>query len=146
MSGNHRGMGKLATMRRATMLRGALAAVFGVSGVIHLAAPQVYQPIMPPWLPAPLALIYISGVCELLGALGLLAAPRGPLVRRATRYGLVALLYAVFPANVQMALNGFAQHASPLALALELARLPLQGVLIVLVLSATDDSDALSRS
>ncbi len=125
-------------VRRKALLRGALTAVFGVSGVIHLAAPAVYRPIMPPWLPAPDALIAISGVCELLGALGLLAPGGGPtLLRRVTRYGLVALLFAVFPANVQMALNGFDQGASPLVLTLEVARLPLQAALVLLVLAAT---------
>jgi uncharacterized membrane protein len=63
--------------------------------------------------------------------------PGGGLPRRVTRYGLVALLFAVFPANVQMALNGFDQHAAPLALTLEVARLPLQAALVLLVLAAT---------
>jgi uncharacterized membrane protein len=130
-------MREKATMRQKMLLSGALAVVFGVSGVVHLVAPGVYRPIMPQWLPAPLALIYISGVCELLGALGLLA-PRVAPVRGLTRYGLVALLFAVFPANVQMAFNGFTQGASPLALSLEVARLPLQWVLIMAVLAATE--------
>lgn len=130
-------------MRRVLVLRAGLALVFGVSGVVHLAAPGVYRPIMPPWLPAPSALIAVSGACELLGAAGLLAllAPSAlplPAVRVATRYGLVALLFAVFPANVQMALDGFTQGAPPLVLALEVARLPLQWVLIMAVRAATE--------
>lgn len=132
-----RGGAALRRDSRRAIERAALVAIFGVSGIVHLAAPRVYGPIMPPWLPAPLALISLSGVCELLGAAGLLLL-RAPLVRRLTRVGLVALLFAVFPANAQMALNGLTQGAPPLVLALEIARLPLQWVLIMLVLDVTD--------
>ena len=55
---------------------------------------------MPPALPAPLLLVYVSGVAEIAGGLGLLL----PATRRWAGWGLVALLVAVFPANVYMAL------------------------------------------
>ena len=55
---------------------------------------------MPPQLPQPLLLVYLSGVFELLGGLGLLPAR----TRRLAGWGLLALLVAVFPANVYMAL------------------------------------------
>jgi uncharacterized membrane protein len=116
-------------MRRKALLRGALATLFVVSGAIHLAAPSVYLPIMPPRLPKPLALIYISGVCEIAGGIGLLLVP----VRRVASVGLIALLVAVFPANLQMTRDGFARGASPLARGLLLARLPLQPALIAAV-------------
>jgi uncharacterized membrane protein len=74
-------------------------------------------------------LILVSGVAEIAGGAGLLFPP----TRRAARYGLIALLVAVFPANIQMAINGFTDGATPFVLALLLARLPLQPLLIWLV-------------
>ena len=76
-----------------------LAVLFLVGGVLHFVIPQVYLRIMPPLLPEPLALIYCSGVAEILGGLGLLI----PATRQAAAWGLVALLIAVWPANIYMA-------------------------------------------
>jgi len=77
-----------------------------------------------PW---PLPLVYVSGFFELLGGVGL-AVPR---MRRAAGWGLIALLVAVFPANVDMLMNAGQFPAIPVwAL---VARLPLQGVLIAWV-------------
>ncbi len=76
-----------------------LALLFLGSGVVHLVAPQAYLRIMPPYLPAPHALVAISGLAELLGGLGLLL----PATRRIAAWGLVALLLAVWPANIYMA-------------------------------------------
>jgi uncharacterized membrane protein len=71
----------------------------------------------------------LSGVAEIAGGVGLLF----PRTRHVARYGLIALLVAVFPSNIQMAVNGFTRGASPLLLALLLARLPLQPLLLWLV-------------
>lgn len=79
--------------------RTLLALLFLGSGVVHLVAPQAYLRIMPPYLPAPHALVAISGLAELLGGLGLLL----PATRRIAAWGLVALLLAVWPANIYMA-------------------------------------------
>jgi uncharacterized membrane protein len=76
-----------------------LAVLFLVAGSLHFVAPQVYLRIVPPYLPAPLALVYISGAAELLGGAGLLI----PSMRRLAAWGLVALLVAVLPANIYMA-------------------------------------------
>jgi uncharacterized membrane protein len=76
-----------------------LAVIFIASGILHFAVPQAYTRIMPPYLPHPLALIHISGIAEVLGGVGLL-------IRRtsyAAAWGLVALLIAVWPANINMA-------------------------------------------
>jgi uncharacterized membrane protein len=109
---------------------GLLAALFLGAGITHFTAPGFYVPMVPSWLPAPWTLVYASGVCEIvLGALVLV-----PAVRRLAAWGLVALLIAVFPANVNMAVNeiGFSDapawlpQPTPLGLWL---RLPLQGVL-----------------
>jgi uncharacterized membrane protein len=119
----------LLVMRRGGWLRAALSALFIGSGLVHLIRPDVYMPIMPPYLPYPYTLIRVSGVAEIAGGIGLLFSQ----TRRVARYGLIALLIAVFPANIQMAVNGFANGDSPLILALLLARLPLQPLLIWLV-------------
>jgi uncharacterized membrane protein len=79
-----------------TLLR---ALVFLLAGLIHFVLPQAYLRIMPPYLPFPLALIYISGAAEVLGGIGLLVRS----LRRTTAWGLVALLIAVWPANIYMA-------------------------------------------
>ena len=100
---------------------------FTAAGVNHFVSPGVYLKIMPDYLPWPLALVYVSGFFEVLGGVGL-AVPR---LRRAAGWGLIALLVAVFPANVDMLMNADQFPAIPVwAL---VARLPLQGVLIAWV-------------
>jgi len=113
-----------------------VCAGFVAAGIVHLIRPDVYLPIMPRFLPQPTDLIYLSGACEIAGGAAL-AIPR---LRRPASYGLIALLIAVFPANVQMAANGFAQRAPGWALALLIDRLPLQLVLIALAYLAGRDA------
>ena len=110
-----------------------IALLFATSGVLHLVKPQPFMSIMPPWLPAPLALVMISGVFEIAGAIGILV----PATRVAAGWGLIALLFAVFPANIQMLMNARAAHASALWIAGLVARLPLQVLLIVWVYRTT---------
>lgn len=78
------------------------AALFVVAGVLHFVIPRTYVGIMPSWLPAwlpsPLMLVYLSGVFEALGGVGLLL----PATRLAAAIGLIVLLAAVLPANVEM--------------------------------------------
>jgi uncharacterized membrane protein len=76
-----------------------LAVLFLLSGTLHFLAPQVYLRIMPPYAPAPLALVFLSGAAEICGGAGLLF----PATRRIAAWGLAALLIAVLPANVYMA-------------------------------------------
>ena len=83
-----------------TFSRGALALIFVLAGGWHFAHPATYLAIMPPQLPQPLGLVYASGAFEMLGGLGLLARR----TRRLAGWGLLALLVAVFPANIYMAL------------------------------------------
>lgn len=103
-----------------------LAVGFTIAGALHLIKPEHYIRIMPPWLPAPAMLVLISGLAEIAGGLGLLL----PQTRVAAGWGLIALLIAVFPANVQMLLSAVDHHASRGWIALLIARLPLQIVLI----------------
>jgi uncharacterized membrane protein len=105
-----------------------LALFFTAAGINHFVHPGVYVRIVPPWLPAPALLVQISGICEILGGIGVLL----PYTRRFAGIGLIALLIAVFPANVQMAQQPelYADIASAPVLYL---RLPLQFVLIAWV-------------
>lgn len=84
------------------ILRGLAAAFFVAAGANHFITPHIYLGMMPPWLPAPEAMNVISGLAEILGGLGLLV----PRLRRAAGWGLIALLIAVFPANLHVALQG----------------------------------------
>ncbi|WBO84145.1 DoxX family protein [Hymenobacter yonginensis] len=104
-----------------------LAFLFVGAGITHFVAPAAFMRIVPPYLPAPLLLVYLSGVAEIAGGLGLLL----PATRRWAAWGLVLLLIAVFPANVYMLQSHGAGLAVPLwALWL---RLPLQAVLVAWV-------------
>jgi uncharacterized membrane protein len=75
-----------------------LAALFVGAGLLHFLHPETYLRIMPPALPAPRLLVLLSGVAEMAGGLGLLL----PATRRWAASGLLALLLAVFPANIYM--------------------------------------------
>lgn len=96
------------------------------AGVNHFVTPEPYVAMMPAALPWPWGLVYISGVFEALGGAGLLV----PSTRRLAAWGLVALFVAVFPANVNMAVNQLPLGSTSLPAWALWARLPLQGVLI----------------
>jgi uncharacterized membrane protein len=104
--------------------RYALAALFVAAGVYHFVNPGFYVRIMPPYLPWHYELVLLSGAFETLGGVGLLI----PRLRRAAAWGLIALLVAVFPANVHVALNAELFPGVPQAV--WWARLPLQAVFI----------------
>jgi len=97
-----------------------LAGFFIVAGANHFLHPAPYLAMMPRWLPAHSALIAISGVAEVLGGVGVLFRSS----RRFAGWGLLLLIVAVFPANVQVALHGWPGYEVP-AWMLWL-RLPLQ--------------------
>ena len=102
----------------------ALAVLFLGAGAMHFAASAAYERIVPPYLPAPHLLVLISGACEMLGGAGLLP----PFSRRTAAWGLVALLIAVMPANMQMAID--AAHWPKIPEWVLWARLPVQLPLI----------------
>ncbi len=102
------------------------AIAFIIAGVLHFAIPRVYTAIMPPYLPSPMLLVYVSGVFEILGGAGLLL----PATRVLAGVGLMLLLLAVFPANVEMLRLAHARHASAVFITVCWIRLPLQPLLI----------------
>jgi uncharacterized membrane protein len=110
------------------------ATIFIFAGCMHLLrGPQLLE-LMPAYLPFPLALIYISGMFEIIGGAGLLC----PLLRKSAGIGLALLLIAVFPVNIQMALHPELVARWDVPELVLWLRLPLQVVLIGLVLWASD--------
>lgn len=109
-----------------------LAGIFTVSGTTHLLRPSVLEPLVPTWLPARREVVLVSGAAELLCAAGL-ALPR---TRRTAGLISAALLVAVWPGNVQMALDAAREHRRPAYRLLTLVRLPLQMPMIRTALRA----------
>lgn len=109
----------------------AVVGAFVVSGTVHLVKPEVFEPIMPSWVPAHRELIYASGVAELVCAAGLLSGR----TRRVAGYASAALLVGVFPGNVQMAQDASKTRNTAFKAA-AYARLPLQLPMIRGVLRA----------
>src|SRR5690349_9683158 len=77
--------------------------LYFLSGIIHFIHPEPYRRIMPSWLPYHDELVFISGVCEILLAILLVF----PSTRKMGAWGIILLLIAVFPANIQMTINYF---------------------------------------
>jgi uncharacterized membrane protein len=111
-----------------------LAAIFYVvAGALHFIKPEPYLRIMPPYIPWHLAMVRVSGVFEILGGLGLLISE----TRRAAAWGVIALLIAVFPANIYMATHPIEAGAVSIAPVLRWARLSLQLLLVLWLLWCT---------
>ena len=91
-------------------------------GILHFVRPSGFVKIVPGWLPAPLLLVYVSGLFEMAGGLGLLVAR----FHRAAAWGLIALYVAVFPANINMAVNDIQPEGGHIPEALLWLRLPFQ--------------------
>lgn len=118
-------------MTRSTS-RALLGAVFIVAGANHFRSPEPYLEIMPPYLPAHRELVALSGAAEIAGGLGALI----PATRGMAGWGLLALLFAVFPANIYAAQNGMKVFGMAVPPWLLWLRLPLQVLLIVWVYRA----------
>jgi len=97
---------------------------FILAGIGHFVATRYYMKIMPPSLPFPRELVWLSGVFEVVLGVLLLV----PSYSRLAAWGLIALLVAVFPANLYLYHH---QKILPMPSWLHLARLPVQGVLIL---------------
>src|SRR5947209_6271238 len=116
-------------MRFARLLAGPF---FIFAGAMHFVIPKAYKRIVPRALPAHDAIVYASGVAEIVGGVGLMSR-RG---RRGAGWWLIATLVAVFPANVNMALHADEFPQVPGGTPALWARLPFQGVFVAWVLSA----------
>ena len=125
------GTGGVANNARAHRITGV---AFVLAGLNHFLQPRLYEAIMPPYLPQHGRLVTISGVAEVvLGVL--LWHPRW---KRLAGWGLIALLVAVFPANLHMALHP--RRFAPIPAWALWARLPLQPLMIWWVERCTRDA------
>ena len=106
---------------------------FVIAGVLHFVAPKSYEAMMPRSLPAHRELVFASGVAEIAGGVGLMH----PRTRSWAGWWLIATLVAVFPANLNMAIDPdrYAEQI-PGGQAALIARLPLQAALIAWVHAA----------
>ncbi len=101
-----------------------LAAFMCTAGILHFVSPEFFLKIMPPYLPMQRELVFISGACELLLGI-LLWIPR---FSKQAAWGVIALLAAVFPANVYLFQH---QEILPAPPAVHFLRLPFQAVLML---------------
>ena len=113
-----------------------LVVLFVGAGVTHFVVPESFARIVPAWVPNPRFVVYLSGVAEIAGGLGLLV----PALRRYAGWGLIALLVAVFPANIHMLQLARAEDASAAYQLILWMRLPLQPLLVWLVWKAAVES------
>jgi uncharacterized membrane protein len=113
-------------------LRASCGPFFVFAGLMHFKIPHVYKQIVPPYLPAPDAIVYASGVAEAAGGLALMF----PKTRRRAGWWLLATLAAVFPANIEMALHPEKYPKIPGGATALKARLPFQAVFAAWVFAA----------
>jgi uncharacterized membrane protein len=116
----------------------ALAGFFAFAGAMHFVIPRSYEAIVPPSFPRHREAVAISGVAEIVGGVAVLTRP----TRRFARWWLLGLLLAVFPANVQMAVNPEQVRGLDLDRVPRWAlwaRLPLQPLAMLWVWRATGD-------
>jgi len=107
-----------------SLSRIVLGGFFLAAGALHFIKPRAYESIMPEALPAHRELVYLSGVAEMAGGAGVLADP----TRRAAGWWLIATMLAVFPANINMAIE--AERFKDIPEPLLWARLPLQAAIV----------------
>lgn len=109
--------------------RAILALFFIAAGVNHFISPHVYLPLIPGYLPFPEALVFLSGVAEVIGGLGVIPAKS----RRLAGWWLIAVLVAIFPANLHMLAHDVPISGKHLPAWMLWARLPLQALMMIWV-------------
>ena len=113
-------------LEKKQIFRGILAVCMVVAGTLHFIFPEPFIKIVPSFLPFPAALVYISGLLEILGGIGLLI----PAVSQTAAWGFILLFIAVYPANINMAVNHIHIDNIPDGKWFQAIRLPFQFVLI----------------
>lgn len=111
-----------------TVLLYVMVVFYVLAGANHFMQPDLYMPMMPPYLPWHRMLIYLSGAAEL----GLGLAMLSPTFRPIAAWGLIVMLIAIFPANLHIALHDVPLFGRPEGFGMwNWVRLPFQAVLIV---------------
>ncbi len=118
-------------------MRWLMSAFYFAAGLLHLRSPDAFLPIVPGWVPEPRMVVTVTGVAEILGALGLLI----PQLRKVAGLGLALYALCVFPANIKHAVEGIALAGLPSAWWYHAPRLALQPVLIWWALFCSDVID-----
>lgn len=104
-----------------------MAVFYVVGGINHFANTDFYMPMMPPYLPLHLELVYLSGIAEIVLGVAVLM----PSLRWLAAWGIIALLIAVFPANLHIALHNVPLGGRAEGLGIwNWVRLPFQAVFI----------------
>ncbi|GGE04095.1 membrane protein [Polymorphobacter glacialis] len=118
------------TLRRRELvragLRWVLAVLYFTVGVIHLRSPDSFLAIMPGWVPSPRNVVLFTGVCEIMGAVGLMV----PKLRWFAGAALAAYAVGVFPANIKHAMNSVAIGGEVLGWGYHAPRLLFQPVFV----------------
>lgn len=86
-----------------------LAVFYLLAGIAHIRSPGGFLAITPDWVPFPERVVFLTGVAEIAGAIGLLIQPKLiPHIRYAAGIGLALYALCVYPANVNHAVNNIA--------------------------------------
>ncbi|WP_298286316.1 DoxX family protein [Novosphingobium sp.] len=115
------------------ILRVILALFYFAAGIIHLIAPKPFLTIMPLWVPAPEAVVLLTGIAEILGAVGLVQGFSLPL-RKAAAIGLALYAVCVFPANIKHFIIDMTKADGGLGLGYHVPRMFAQPVFVWLAL------------
>jgi uncharacterized membrane protein len=118
-----------------SLSRPLLAVFYLAAGIVHLAAPTSFLPIMPTWVPFPVMMILITGLCEMAGAIGLYV----PRLRWWAAVLLAVYAICVFPANIRHAFEGITVAGLPTSWWYHAPRLALQPWLVWWAWSCRND-------
>ena len=123
-----------------------LALIYGIPfiliGIEHFREPQKFVDIVPKYMPFALFLVYLTGVMEIVGGLGIIY----PETREITGRLMVLFLIAIYPANLNMWMNDIPYNGTRLTTQGHLFRLSVQILLIVAALGISGDLQKISKS
>ncbi|WP_276270782.1 DoxX family protein [Tsuneonella mangrovi] len=126
--------------RKRSATRWLLAVLYAAAGYLHIMLPAPFVKITPTWVPYPGIVIALTGIAELLGAVGL-SQPWSPRLRRAAGIGLALYALCVWPANFHHMALDMARPDHGLGLAYHVPRLLAQPLLIWAALWASEATD-----
>lgn len=123
-----------------------LAVVYGVPfiliGIEHFREPQKFVDIVPKYMPFALFLVYLTGIMEIIGGLGIIY----PETREVTGRLMVLFLIAIYPANLNMWINDIPFNGTRLTTQGHLIRLSVQILLIIAALGFSSDLQKLRKN